>query len=156
MSDLLVRLEANRNAFLETVQPITDEIANRLVPGNQKWRVRDVLAHLAASEEGMLTMVQIMVAKGGYQFRPYNRDELNEQRVAERAERPLGEIVAEWQRARDKMIETLRSLTDEQLAYRGSDGGSNWGEFTTRDIFEIAIRHTDIHLADLRRALAEA
>lgn len=156
MYDLINRLEANREAFLETARSITAETANRPVPGNQKWRVRDVLAHLAASEVGMLTMIQIMVAKGGYHFRPYNRDELNEQRVAERVDRPLEEIVAEWQQARDKMIETLRTLTDEQLAYQGSDGGSNWGEFTTRDIFETAIRHTELHLNDLRRALAEA
>ncbi len=155
MSDLIRRLEANRDALLALVGGLSDAQADRPVPGNPKWRVRDVVAHLAASEEGMLTMVQIMVAKGGYDFRPYDRDALNEERVAERAGRPTEELLAEWRRAREAMIETLRGLTEEQLAYRGSDGGSNWGEFTTRDIFETAIRHTELHLADLRRALAQ-
>ncbi|GAP61846.1 MAG: DinB family protein [Ardenticatenia bacterium] len=149
MSDLVRRLEANRNAFTSFLKTINEERANRPLPHNPNWRIRDVLAHLAASEAGMLKMVQIMVAKKGYQFRPYNRDELNAQRVAERADKPLDEILAEWNTARQQMIETVKQLTDEELAYQGSDGGSNWGDFTTRDIIETAIRHTEDHMKDL-------
>nr|WP_290670395.1 DinB family protein [Ardenticatena sp.] len=149
MSDLAHRLEANRKAFISFLQTLNEERANRPLPHNPSWRVRDVLAHLAASEAGMLKMVQIMVAKKGYQFRPYNRDELNAQRVAERASKPLDAILAEWEQARNEMIETVKRLTDEELAYQGSDGGSNWGEFTTRDIIETAIRHTEDHIKDL-------
>lgn len=155
MNAIAQDLQDNRAEFESTLDAVLDAGADTLsLPENPGWRVRDVVAHLAAAERGMLTMAQIMVAKQGYQFKPYDRDAMNQERVDERADSSLEEIVDEWLSTRNEMIEFAAGVTDEQLAYEGTE--HYWGDITTEAIFERAIWHTNLHLGDVRAALDSA
>lgn len=145
-------LEAGKAAMSRIFEPILDRSGTLPNSENPAWTVRDTLAHLTASEGGMRRMIEIMVAKGGYHFRPYDRDQHNADRLAEQAERSAAELLAAWQASRDETIALYDRLTPEQLAFVGSE--HHWGEITTRRIFEIAVLHTKMHLKEVKASLS--
>lgn len=154
MNSIARDLQENKAEFETTLTTVLDTGAgDRPLPANPSWRVRDVVAHLAAAEQGMYTVAQIVVAKGGYEFKPYDRDAMNQERVDERADTPLQEIVNEWLSTRNEMIAFAARLGEEELAYEATE--PYWGRITTRFIFRRAVKHTDEHLAQVRAALDE-
>lgn len=149
MNEIARRLSENKPVVRQAFEPLLDRAATLHTAENPAWTVRDILAHLAAAEAGMRRMVQIMVAKGGYHFKPYNRDQFNAERIAELGDRTAADLLAEWEDGRDQTIALAAGLTSEQLAYQGSD--HYWGRITTQTIFEIAIRHTKMHVDEVRQ-----
>lgn len=152
MDDIVAQLRTSRTEFESAVDAVLDAGAEaRPLPDNPGWTVHGIFAHLEASEKAMLTMAEIMVAKEGYDFKPYDRDELNQQRIDKRTDRLLGDIADRWLSIRDEMIDYAAGLSAEQLAYEGSE--PYWGDITTRTVFEVAVAHTREHLESVRAAL---
>ncbi|MCZ7571823.1 MAG: DinB family protein [Ardenticatenaceae bacterium] len=149
MNEIARRLSENKSTVRQAFEPFLDRAGDLHLAENPDWSVRDVLAHLTAAETGMRRMIEIMVAKGGYHFKPYNRDQLNTQRIAEMEAHSAADLLAAWEAGRDQTIALADRLTAEQLAYSGSD--HYWGEITTQTIFETAIRHTNTHAGEVRR-----
>lgn len=148
MNEIARRLAENKPVVRQSFEPLLDRAGELRTAENPNWSVRDVLAHLTAAEAGMRRMVEIMVAKRGYHFKPYNRDQFNADRIAELSGRSAAELLAEWEAGRDQTIALADRLTAEQLRYRGSD--HYWGEITTQTIFETAIHHTNMHADEVR------
>lgn len=154
MNDIAGRLQENKAEFESVLDAVLEAGAeHRSLPDNPEWTAHGIFAHLEASEQAMLTMAQIMVAKQGYQFKPYNRDEMNQKRVDARTDTPLREIADAWLATRDEMIEFAAGLDAEALAYEGTE--PYWGDMTTRAVFERALHHTREHLNQVRAALDE-
>jgi uncharacterized damage-inducible protein DinB len=147
-------LVGGKAAMRRIFEPILERSGAIPNSENPNWTVRDTLAHLTAAEGGMRRMIEIMVAKGGYQFKPYDRDKFNAERIAEQSEQGARDLLAAWEASRDETIALFDRLTPEQLAYQGSE--PFWGEVNTRQIFEVAVIHTKMHLKEVKASLASA
>lgn len=155
VDNMVVQLRASKSEFRDVVNAVLDAgVEDKALPDNPDWTVRGIIAHLETSEKAMQTMAQIMVAKEGYDFKPYDRDEINQERIDRRADTPLDEIVDSWLATRDEMIAFAAGLSDEELAYDGTE--PYWGDMTTRTVFEVAVEHTREHLDNVRAALEAA
>lgn len=152
MDNIVSELRASKSEFKAVVDEVLDAgVEDERLPDNPDWTVRGIIAHLETSEKAMQTMAQIMVAKEGYDFKPYDRDEINQERIDHRAETPLRDIVDSWLATRDELIAFAAGLNDEELGYEGTE--PYWGDMTTRTVFEVAVEHTREHMDNVRAAL---
>ena len=155
VDDIVLQLRTTKSEFQAVADDVLDAgVEERPLPDNPDWTVRGIFAHLEASEKAMQTMAEIMVAKEGYDFKPYDRDEMNQERIDKRVDTPLGDIVDSWVSTRDEMIAFAAGLSEEELAYEGTE--PYWGDMTTRTVFEVAVEHTRQHLDSVRAALEAA
>lgn len=153
MSDLVERLERNRDEFLKTAALLTDEVAG-LPLGEEDWTIWGVTAHLTAAEWQLRRMAEIIAENPAFEFKPFNRDDLNAQSVARYEGRSLSEILSQWKKNRQKMIEFAQSLSAEQLANRVLH--PVYGEIDPQYPIERQLWHTTDHLAQIRGALRQA
>ncbi len=147
--ELINRLKQKRDEFHQTIAGLTEQEARQPLAEND-WTIREVLSHLASSEGGMRVVSEIMVAKKGYNFKPLDRNQWNASEIEKRKERPLAEIIAEWEENRQKFINFFSGLNDEQLAYEGTH--HFWGDITTRFVVEQLLRHQAEHQAQIAAA----
>lgn len=155
MNDIVLQLRASKSKFQTVIDEVLGAgVGDQPLPDNPDWTVRGIVVHLEASEKAMLTMAQIMVTKEGYDFKPYDRNELNQERIDKRAGISLREIADRWMSTRDEMIAYAVGLSDEELAYEGTE--PYWGDITTRTVFEVAVEHTRQHLDSVRAVLEAA
>lgn len=147
MNDELIReLEEKRDEFRQALAGLTEQEAERTVPGND-WTIRSVLAHLASSERGQRVVSEIMVAKKGYNFKPLDRNEWNASEIEKRKDASLADLIAEWEANRQAFIDFFAGLDEEQLGYEGTH--HFWGDITTRYVAEQLMRHQAEHQADI-------
>ena len=80
------------------------------------WSVKDVLAHIAFWERYAVSILQA-VAHGETPILP--ADDETERRnasvVAQYYQRPLSAVIADWQQAREELLEAIEDLEDEDL-----------------------------------------
>ena len=80
------------------------------------WSVKDVLAHIAFWERYSVRMLQ---AIGRGETPDMEADDTTERKnasvVAQYYQRPLSGVVADWQQAREDLIEQLEYLADQDL-----------------------------------------
>jgi uncharacterized protein (TIGR03083 family) len=80
------------------------------------WSVKDVLAHIAFWER---YVVGILRAVAGGEAPELAADDETERRnasvVAQYYQRPLSTVIAEWQRAREDLLEELENISDQDL-----------------------------------------
>jgi hypothetical protein len=80
------------------------------------WSVKDALAHLAFWQRYAASLI-VAVASGETPDRDV-RDETetrNASVVAQYYQRPLGLVIADWQQAREELIERVQEIADEDL-----------------------------------------
>jgi uncharacterized protein (TIGR03083 family) len=113
---------AERDALGRTVQYTPPERWEAESPA-QGWRVKDVLAHLAASEVAAAAVVAGEAAEEVTEYRktlepgtPLTGDGFNDWSVARRAETPAHSLALEWGRAADLFLtRTAKAPEDEWL-----------------------------------------
>ena len=76
-----------RDRIIELVKGLTDEELDTRVPACPEWRVRDVVAHVA----GLTT--DVLAGK----IEAYGSEKWTGTQVAERKDRSIDEVIAEWQ-----------------------------------------------------------
>lgn len=80
---------ATRRSVVELARDLTQEEAGRTVPACPDWSVRDVVAHL--------TGIAVDATKGDLDA--VGSPEWTQRQVDERRDRPLAEVLAEWEEA---------------------------------------------------------
>jgi hypothetical protein len=117
-------------------------------PGPQEdWSVKDVMAHVAWWESFILERATNMI-NGAKSEPAEHHDVLNARAYEQNKDRPLAEVLAEFEANWLKLEALISSLTDEQLNtpayYRTYDG------VALLPILEAGtVSHYPVHLADL-------
>lgn len=112
------------------------------------WSLRDVAAHLAASErEAFEPRVRAIAAGGRPEFGLYNNDETDFGGVQ------LEDALDEWTATRARLVDFVRGLTPEQRANVGVH--ASYGEVSVDRYLQIALDHDRSHLRDVERLAGE-
>ncbi len=146
MSDtLLEQLKASQQLVVAMTQLIADDDPARV----GAWTLRDVAAHLAATEtECFEPRIRAMAAGQRPQFEYYSNDERDFDGVS------LQAALTEWANTRNRLIDFVRGLSEEE---RGRVGvHAKFGELTVDGYLRVALDHDQDHLKSLERLATEA
>ncbi len=117
---------------------------------NPKWTVKDTFAHLAASGPGLLATVERFL-EGRDLPDNFSLDYWNERQVQKRADASAQALLDEVRAAHERAKAMLATLSDEQLAVRGTHPAGV--EISVAGIFHLIAQHELAHLADVAEAL---
>ena len=140
----------------ERVQQVASRLDDETVVNateNPSWRVRDILAHLVASEPGMVANARGMIAGSGGVPADFRLDDWNARQVAKRAGLSREELLAELAENRRKTIEFLGGVSDDDLDRRGRH--ADLTEMSVEELLQTMMRHEQGHIAEVERALGK-
>ena len=146
MSDtLLEELKASQQLLVAMTQLIADDDPARV----GAWTLRDVAAHLAATEtECFEPRIRAMAAGERPRFDYYSNDERDFDGVS------LQAALNEWADTRNRLIDFVRSLSEEERSRVGVH--TKFGELTVDGYLRVALDHDQDHLKSLERLATEA
>jgi hypothetical protein len=112
------------------------------------WSLRDIAAHLAASErECFEPRIRAMAAGERPRFEYYTNDERDFSGTQ------LEEALAEWAATRGRLVDYVRELSDEERSRLGFH--EQFGEITVDAYLKIALDHDRDHLRGLEHVAGE-
>jgi hypothetical protein len=120
--------------------------------GTIPWRVREVLAHFIAAEQGFHQLLQNVAAAGGGVQPEFDVDAYNRHTVPDLSQLEHQALLGQYAMVRERTVALTRAFEPEQLALMGRHPASA-GEVTLSDMVRITYNHNKIHLRDVRRAL---
>lgn len=142
------------NRLAETMETLLgslseQDLAKTVYPG---WTAKDVICHLAEGSRAGLFFMSLAQTGHPGPGPDFDLDEWNAARVAERREKPLGDLLAEFRAGNDTSIKAVESAPDELLAKQvpNIDEGSTW--LLADSLYETS-RHGISHLNDIEMAL---
>jgi hypothetical protein len=146
MSDtLLEQLAASHELVVAMTQLVPDDDPARV----GAWTLRDVAAHLAATEkECFEPRIRAMAAGERPEFEFYSNDNRDFDHIA------LKSALEEWADSRRRLLDFVRGLTDEERNRVGVH--AKFGEVTVDGYLKIALDHDRDHLRSLERLATEA
>ncbi len=143
------RLHEARQLLLEAVAALDEETA-LTATANPEWRVRDILAHLAAAERGLLRNVERFLA-GGELPADFDLDRWNRRQVARRQDATVADLLAELAASREETWALLDRLDETALEVSGLHPA---GMPTTVAGLFVTIAHHELdHGNEIRAAL---
>lgn len=160
---VIVSIKDHRRRFEAFCRSLSEEELQRPVP-ETTWVVKDFVSHLASFDIEMARWTEALIAGrlneaiNGNSGKPFDVDEWNDARIAERRALPLVDVLAEAARNRAALIDALERLDDQQIAGTVHFPGDN-----KRDPADVPFslflggwaRHDPIHVADMLKALPE-
>lgn len=150
--ELLARLQKGLDkslAVFGTFVPAQWDVV--LYPDPYPWTVRDLLAHFLSSEEGLLQIVQQIVAggsgvPGGFDYNAFNASE--QQRLAGI---PPDRLLADLTAARQRTIAYVAGLEEADLDKVGAHPAL--GQVSVEIFLNAIYGHQLMHMRDLMQAL---
>lgn len=100
--DLLDLWQQGQQELLALGRSLDDHAAARHVPACPEWTVKDVFAHQAGVAADVI----------GGRVDGIATDEWTERQIVERADKPLGAVLDEWEATAPRLVETLRPVAD--------------------------------------------
>lgn len=156
-------MQANRAKFEAFCRSLNKEELERPVP-NSDWRVKDFIIHLCQFDGEMGRAMETLKAGriGDYSLNSdgtkFDVDAYNNAEVAKRHDWTLDQILAEGAETRDKLIETMSTMTDEhidQTVHFPGDNKRPGGDVQYKIFLFGLARHDPVHVADMVKALPE-
>jgi len=142
---LLEELKASQQLLVAMTQLIADDDPARV----GAWTLRDVAAHLAATEtECFEPRIRAMAAGERPRFDYYSNDERDFDGVS------LQAALNEWADTRNRLIDFVRGLSEEERNRVGVH--TKFGELTVDGYLRVALDHDQDHLKSLERLATEA
>jgi DinB superfamily len=112
------------------------------------WSLRDIAAHLAASEtESFEPRIRAIAAGERPVMDFYSNDERDFSGIH------LEEALNEWAETRARLLDYVRTLSDEERARTGTH--ERYGEISVDRYLEIALQHDRDHLLGLEHVAGE-
>ena len=143
------KMEEARALLLGAVADLDDNMAVASTE-NPEWRVRDILAHLAMAEPGLLSTVQRFLA--GTDLPPgFDLDRWNRSQVKKRANQNIESLVLSLQTSREQAWLLLDSLSAENLDVVGTHPTGL--TTTVEGLFLTIANHELDHGNEIRTAL---
>ena len=142
--DLLDALTASQQLIAAMMRITADDHSARV----GAWSLRDIAAHLSASErEAFEPRIRAIAAGGRPEFGFYNNDETDFGGVQ------LEDALDEWTATRTRLVDFVRGLTPEQRANVGVH--ASYGEVSVDRYLQIALEHDRSHLRDVEKLAGE-
>lgn len=116
-----------------------------------QWTVRQVLAHIASTENSMGRLVKNILAGGGGAPNDFDIDAYNERKILEQNDQSVAELIRLFAESREANTLLAAQLTQEDLARMGRH--PFLGIVPLSEIIKMIYRHDQIHLRDLRKLL---
>jgi hypothetical protein len=137
---IVEELEASRQLVATMMRIAADDPSARV----GAWSLRDIAGHLAASERECFEPRIHAIASGERpEFDFYANDDRDFGGVQ------LEDALDEWATTRDRLLEFVRGLNDEERARVGVH--ERYGEISVDRYLEIALEHDRDHLGGLER-----
>jgi uncharacterized protein (TIGR03083 family) len=150
--EAILRLRAARRELQDALNGLQEEDFLRANAIN-KWTLKDLMAHIASWDEEMLRVLQAFAMQTNpvFSYSISDRNDFaawNEQQIAERRERTLEQVVAEFDGARRDLIQVAEGLTDPVLQRSKM---TSWGSPATGfELLETQIGHDLEHAGHVR------
>ena len=142
---LLEELRTSQQLVIAMTQLVAEDVPARV----GAWTLRDVAAHLAATEkECFEPRIRAMAAGERPAFEYYSNDERDFDGIS------LQTALTEWSDTRGRLIDFVRNLSDDERARVGVH--KKFGEVTVDGYLRIALDHDQDHLKSLERLATEA
>lgn len=131
-----------------------DEQASATMVTDQ-WTVKDVLAHLAGAERGMLRTAQGMATGKDPQLpEGFDNDQNNARMVAKRKTQTFVQVFDELKSVHNDLSAFLDAITQEQLTLMGEHPLE--GEISLKDLLVVIYSHEVTHCNEIQNALRAA
>lgn len=142
--ELLDKLSASQQLVSAMLRIAADDPSARV----GAWSLRDIAAHLAASErDAFEPRIRAIAAGGRPQFGFYDNDD------TEFAGIQLEDALNEWFDTRSRLLDFVRGLNDDERAQVGVH--ETYGEVSVDRYLEIALDHDREHLRGLEKVAGE-
>ncbi|MBE7553805.1 MAG: ClbS/DfsB family four-helix bundle protein [Anaerolineales bacterium] len=151
-ADLLARMAQGRAALEQALGRLSEAQLTKLGPSGG-WAIKDHLAHLAAWERGIATLLQhrprwAAMGLDEAAISDYDEEDVNALIYQQNKDRSLAEVLADFHEAHRQMLAALDGLSDAELFkpyayYTGEEAGDN-----TRPIIGWIIGNTYEHYAE--------
>jgi hypothetical protein len=120
-----------------------------------EWAIKDVVAHLAGAERGMLGIAKRMAEGQDPQLPPdYNNDSYNARQVAKRKDQTLSQVRGDLDATHARLLSLLESITLPQLVLMGQHPLA--GEVTLKDLLVIIYSHEMSHGNEISNQFRES
>ncbi len=141
---LIDELAASQQLMAAMIRLAADDHSARV----GAWSLRDIAAHLAASErEAFEPRIRAIGSGENPTFGMYNNDDTDFSGVH------LEEALDEWAETRSRILDFVRGLSEEQRARTGHH--ETYGDITVDRYLQIALDHDRDHLRGLERVASE-
>lgn len=144
------RLLDSHQAVLDRIEAL-DEVIVTATPANAAWSVKDLVAHLAASELGHCHVIRRLLAGDSTLIPDFDLDTFNNTEVEARRTLSWPELVAEYKANRMATLALLENVRDTDWDI----GGAHPGGFdtTVEGVFRVIAIHERRHLRELNTVL---
>jgi hypothetical protein len=152
-SQLRQTIEADDAASMAIFRRLTPEQWERPVPSDEgaNWKARDVLAHVAVSESGQLTVIQRVLAGEGGVPADFDLNRYNRRAVQKQAEHTVPEFLAGLERDHAQVLAALETVSDADLDRTGRHARGD--TLTVAQMFHRITEHRRQHAEELARNL---
>jgi hypothetical protein len=142
--DILDELAASQQLVSAMIRVAADDPSARV----GAWSLRDIAAHLAASErEAFDPRIRAIAAGEEPSFGFYDNDATDFSGIQ------LEDALAEWAEVRGRLLDFVRGLSDEERARIGHH--ERYGDISVDRYLQIALAHDRDHLAGLEHVAGE-
>lgn len=117
------------------------------------WQVRQVLAHFVSAEAANRQVVADIQKGGGGAPADFQIDQFNASEVERLLQATPGELLDAFTGLRQLTVELVGAMDESDLARTGRH--PFFGVAPLEEIIKLIYRHTQIHLRDIRRSLAQ-
>jgi uncharacterized damage-inducible protein DinB len=146
------KLAAARGKLLATVEGL-DAAQWDWQPEDGRWSVRLTLAHVGSAQWSHLQVARWLAAGETVDLTGFDLDAWNEAHVAERADWPVDQVLADLEAAQQASFAFLEGLDAQTLARTGTHPAL--GEMSVGQVIRVIGLHDNLHRRDLLRLLDE-
>lgn len=148
------KLENDGQKVAETFESLSAEQAGLILYDTSldRWRIKDVLAHLAFAEQAFLEIFTDIVNGGNGAKEDVIVDDYNFEKMQLYKAIPLPSIIAEYRETRANTLRFIGGLSGEDLektGYHPALGMTNLSE-----MIKMIYLHTQIHMRDVKKKLS--
>ena len=149
LDSLLEKLEKGHQKTRQVFNKLTAEEWESALYGGPDWSTHNLLAHFVSAEENLLGLAQNVAGGGPGAPEGLDINQFNAQEQRRNLGRSVWELIEALDLARQRTIEWVRTLTDEQLDKIGRHPAL--GEISVEAILTAIFGHQILHLRDLVR-----
>ena len=147
---LLERLVSGRETFLAAVAALDEgDLAASVWTDGGHWNARELIAHVAYAESGMLGLIAATIGgKPPFADPAFDIDRYNEGRLRRAKDQTVPDLLAQMEAARQETLQRLEQATDAELDLPAYHPVVK--ETTVEGIFRVIGFHERMHAKDLR------
>ena len=138
-----------RERLLLAIEGLTEEQMTWSPDG--EWSIQEILQHVGIAERANVELAKRALAGNPVAMDNFDLDSWNVEQVSQHADQPAADAIEELRCARQKTLERLQGLADEDLSMTLEHPG--WGEMTIQQLFRALGTHDLLHRRDILKRI---